>query len=88
MKHPSHASTQKPSQIPTAYLATPTVALAFWISSSHAAAGAPSSAPGSTCMGSPQPSTFWKARLCPSTSSFSCQQTALLSVPDYLSKLP
>lgn len=48
VNHPSYAPTQKPSKIPTAYLVT----------LSHAACGAPSSAPSSTCTGSPPPSTY------------------------------
>lgn len=84
-KHPSHVPTQKPSKTPTAYLVTLTVSLAYWIFSHHAAYGALSSAPSSTCMGSPPPSTYLEGL---SMDGFSCLQRTLLSLIESLSKLP
>lgn len=71
--------------ISTAYLVTLIVSSSYWIFSSHAACGTPSSAPSSTCVGSPLP---WKADLCLSMYCFSCLHTALPSLIETLSKLP
>lgn len=75
-KHPSHAPTQKPLKTPTAYLVTLTVSLAYWIFSHHAAYGALSSAPSSTCMGSPPPSTYLEGL---SMDGFSCPKNPSFS---------